>query len=349
MFEWSEEQLMIRDAVRQFVQAEIAPTAGGARARRPAALRHPPQAVRHLRHGRDGARGLQGAHRAREAHRGRGGGAGRDELRRGRRRGRGLHAHPDHRDLPALAGHGHRDGRVDGADVGGDHVEGHDRPEGAVGARPAHDGQGRCVGDHRAGFGVRRVRLDEVDGAPGRRRVRPQRLEDLHHERSLRRHHRVHLQARRGQPAGGAQGPQLRPRQGDAGLRAAQAAAEDGHALLTHRRAVPDRRPGGQGPAARGDRGRRRRWPRGRQGHLLHGALRRRRHVARDHRALPRAVGAVRQGPRAVRSAHRRVPAHPGQARPHGGGAPQRAEPRVPHRRDGPGRQEPDASPRRRR
>ena len=25
MFEWSEEQLMIRDAVRQFVQAEIAP------------------------------------------------------------------------------------------------------------------------------------------------------------------------------------------------------------------------------------------------------------------------------------------------------------------------------------
>ena len=42
----------------------------------------------------------------------------------------------------------------------------------------------------------------------------------------------------------------------------------------------------------------------------------------------------VRQGPGAVRPAHRRVPAHPGQARPHGGGPPQRREPRVPHRRD---------------
>ena len=43
---------------------------------------------------------------------------------------------------------------------------------------------------------------------------------------------------------------------------------------------------------------------------------------------------AVRQGPGAVRPAHRRVPAHPGQAGPHGGRPPQRAEPGVPHHRD---------------
>ena len=50
-------------------------------------------------------------------------------------------------------------------------------------------------------LGLRRVRLDAVDGAARRRRVRPQRLEDVHHQRSVRRHDRVHLQARRGQRA----------------------------------------------------------------------------------------------------------------------------------------------------
>ena len=43
--------------------------------------------------------------------------------------------------------------------------------------------------------------VDEVDRPARRRRVPPQRLEDLHHQRPLRRHDRVHLQARRGQPA----------------------------------------------------------------------------------------------------------------------------------------------------
>ena len=62
-------------------------------------------------------------------------------------------------------------------------------------------GQGRRVGDHRAGLRLRRLRLDAVDRPPRRRRVRPQRLEDVHHQRPLRRHDRVHLQARRGQPA----------------------------------------------------------------------------------------------------------------------------------------------------
>ena len=153
-------------------------------------------------------------------------------------------------------GHGHGDGRVDGAHGGRDHVQGHDRPEGALGPRPAHARQDRRLGDHRAGLGLRRVRLDEVDGPPRRRRVPPQRLQDVHHQRPLRRHDRVHLQARRGQPAGGAQDPVVRARHRDAGARADQAAAEDGHALVAHRRAVPHRRAGRARPAARRDRGR---------------------------------------------------------------------------------------------
>ena len=53
-----------------------------------------------------------------------------------------------------------------GPHVGRDHVEGHDRPEGAMGARPADDGQGRRLGDHGAGQRIRRLRLDALDRAP---------------------------------------------------------------------------------------------------------------------------------------------------------------------------------------
>ena len=63
-----------------------------------------------------------------------------------------------------------------GLTAGRDHVEGHDRAEEALGARPPHDGQDRRVGDHRARLRLRRVRLDGVDRAPRRRRVRAQRL-----------------------------------------------------------------------------------------------------------------------------------------------------------------------------
>ena len=94
-----------------------------------------------------------------------------------------------------------------GLTVGRHHEPGHDRAEGALGARPAHPRQDRRVGDHRARLRLRRLRLDAVDGPPRRRRVRAQRLEDVHHQRPVRRHDRVHLQARRGQPAGGAQDP----------------------------------------------------------------------------------------------------------------------------------------------
>ena len=117
--------------------------------------------------------------------------------------------------------------------------------------------------------------------------------------------------------------------------RAVEAAAQDGHALVAHRRAVPHRRAGRPSTACIGETedvpagGRE-----GAKDTFSDGALRRGRHGARHHRAVPRAVRRLRQEPRAVRPAHRRVPAHPGQAGPHGGRPPQRAEPRVPHHRD---------------
>ena len=74
-----------------------------------------------------------------------------------------------------------------------------------------------------------------VDRAPRRRRVRAQRLEDVHHQRPVRRHDRVHLQARRGQPARRAQGRAVRARHRHARPRAVEAAAQDGPALVADR------------------------------------------------------------------------------------------------------------------
>ena len=296
---------MIRDAVRRFVDDEVAPSRRRARARRPAALRHPAQDVRDVRHGRDGARAVQAADRTGEGRRPRGerrptaGGtsAGGDS---------GAVAHPDHRAVPRAApAWSPRWASPWASRRAAIMSQGHDRAEGAVGARPPHAGQGRRVGDHRAGLGLRRVRLDASHGAPRRRRLRAQRLEDVHHQRAVRRHHRVHLQARRRQPARAAQGAVVRARPRHAGLRAVEAAAQDGHALLAHRRAVPRRRPRRPRPADRRDRGPAGRRPRGGEGHLRPGARRRRRDGARHHRGVPAAQRAVRQGPRAVRQADR--------------------------------------------
>ena len=90
--------------------------------------------------------------------------------------------------------------------------------------------------------GQRRVRIDAGDRASRRRRVRVEGFEDLHHERSVRRHDRVHLQARRRQPAGRPQGRAVRAREGHARLRAVEAVAQDGAALVAHRHALPRRR-----------------------------------------------------------------------------------------------------------
>ena len=86
-----------------------------------------------------------------------------------------------------------------------------------LGAAAAHPREDRRLGDHRAGLGLGRLRRHEVDReARRRRRLRPERQQDLHHQRPLRRHDRVHLQARRGQRSEGPQGAQLRSRQGHA-------------------------------------------------------------------------------------------------------------------------------------
>ena len=247
MFEWSEEQLMIRDAVRQFVEAEIAP--------KREELEHgdlPPYDILRKLFATFGMDAMARERFKAQIEREKRIAAGEEEApAKGERRGGGdpnaiaMTMLPDHRALPALARHGHGHGRVSmGLTSAAIMSQGHDRAEGAVGARPADAREGRRVGHHRARLRVRRLRVDEVDRPARRRRVPPERLEDLHHQRPLRRHDRVHLQARRGQPAGRAQDPVVRARPGDAGLRAVEAAAQDGHALVADRRAVPRRRPG---------------------------------------------------------------------------------------------------------
>ena len=77
----------------------------------------------------------------------------------------------------------------------------------------------------------------------------------------------------------------LHPRPRHARARAVQALPQDGPALVADGRALPDRRARRQGPPARRERGgtRRERGARERQGQLRHRAGRRRRHVARPH------------------------------------------------------------------
>ena len=199
MFEWSEEQKMIRDAVRQFVEKEIAPHVDE--------LEHgdtPPYDVLRKMFATFGM-DVNGGRQLRPSHRQGGGGRGAQADHRGRRRRVSRRRRwrdddaADHRDLSLLPRHDHGDGRERRAHRVGDHVEGHAAQKKRWAPRPAHAREGRVVGDHRTGFGIGRVRLDAVDGAARRRRVHPQRLEDVHHQRPVRRHHRVHLQARRRQ------------------------------------------------------------------------------------------------------------------------------------------------------
>ena len=232
-------------------------------------------------------------------------------------------------------GHGHRHGRVDGPHLGRHQRQGHHRPEGAVGARAAHHGEDRRLGHHRARLRLRRVRLDEGHRPPRRRRVRPQRLEDLHHQRPLRRHHRVHLQARRGQ--------RRRPTARSSRSCSTGACPASSSPSRCARWACTRRPPASCssttcGSASTGSSARPRTSPAGGREGAKATFMQERSGVAAMalgiiEECLDLSV-AVRQGPGAVRPAHRRVPADPGQAGPHGGGPPQRREPRVPHHRD---------------
>ena len=184
--------------------------------------------------------------------------------------------------------------------------------------------------------GLRRVRLDDVDRPPGRRRVRAERLQDLHHQRPLRRHDRVHLQARRGQrrrrsarscsscstracPAWSS--PSRCARWASTPARRASSSSTTCASAWTACSASREAYGGKGGRDAS-------------KATFSHGAHRRGRHGARHRRALPRAVDRVRQRPRAVRPADRQVPAHPAEARQDGGRPHEPPEPRVPPHRD---------------
>ena len=151
MFEWSEEQLMVRDAVRKFVDTEIRPHLEE--------LEHgdlPPYDILRKLYATFGMDAMardrfdkriaarEGAPRRRRR-----GAASRAATRGGG--GGGVH---DASRSSSCAGT--RPGMVTamgvsmGLTVGRDHVEGHDRAEGALGPRPAHAGEDRRLGDHRA-------------------------------------------------------------------------------------------------------------------------------------------------------------------------------------------------------
>ena len=252
MFEWSEEQLAIRDAVRRFVDEEVKPNVEE--------LEHgdtPPYEVIRKLYRTFGLDALARDSFKRALERKTSGAAPSGALR-GRRQRR-HDAHPDHRAVPLLPRHRdrprgqHRPGRRH-------HHEGrHAGPDGALGSRPHDARQGRGLGHHRARLGLRRARRHEVVRAARRRRVRAQRQQDVHHQRPLRRHDRLLRQARRRQrhAAAPAPRPHLHPRPRHARARAVQALPQDGPALVADGRALPHRRAGRQGPPARRDRGRR--------------------------------------------------------------------------------------------
>ena len=183
MFEWSEELMMVRDAVRTFVDTEIRPHREE--------LEHgdmpPYDLLRKLykTFGMDqmAADSFDKRIAAEESARRRPS-APSGERASGGGGGGGFTMLPIIELCKCSPGMVTAMGVSVGLTVGRDHVEGHDRAEEALGPRRAHDGQDRRVGDHRAELRFRRVRVDGVDRAPRRRRVRAQRLEDLHHQRS---------------------------------------------------------------------------------------------------------------------------------------------------------------------
>ncbi|CAA9230926.1 MAG: Citronellyl-CoA dehydrogenase @ Acyl-CoA dehydrogenase, Mycobacterial subgroup FadE13, partial [uncultured Blastococcus sp.] len=114
------------------------------------------------------------------------------------------------------------------------------RPGGALRPADPRRGDDRLPGRQRARRRLRRGRSAHAGGA-GRRQLRRERVEDLHHERGARRlrDHRGPYR-RRGLRRRVAAGD----RQGDAGLHGVTPPGQDGLALLGHRGAVLRRRPG---------------------------------------------------------------------------------------------------------
>jgi hypothetical protein len=191
------------------------------------------------------------------------------------------------------------------------------RQRGAETALPRSRPEGRedrLPGDHRAGRRLRRRRHPH-DRDPRRRRIRDQRLQDLHHQWAPRRLHRPRRQDRpRGAPRRDhplRRRSARRERREGPRLHRLGRAGEDGHARLRHRRARLRRRsrPG------------RRRARRGGQGLLPHRlgaagrATGRRRRLPRRRRADDREGPRLRQRARSLRPPDRQVPGDPPQVR----------------------------------
>ena len=198
MLEWSDVDIAVRDAVREFVDKEIRPHVDALES----GEMEPYPIIRKLfaTFGIDAmARESLEKRLARMRDGGQPSGKAASgwHVRRRRRSGRhGLRG--GQRTVPGLHGRGHRDGcqpRPDGADHRGPR---HARPAGALAARPGHLREGRRLGDHRAGLRLGCVRRHEVLRGPRRRRLHPQRAEDVHHQRARRRRGRRLRQAGRG-------------------------------------------------------------------------------------------------------------------------------------------------------
>ena len=160
MIEWSEQHLMIRDMVRRFVEAEIKPQLEE--------LEHgdtPPYDVLRKMMQTFGIDEMARMRFEQQIARERGGARARRApptatRERAARRATSAHAaHPDHRALPLLPGHGDGARRERRASPPRPILsQGHDRAEGALGAAAPHAREDRRLGDHRAGLGLRRVR-----------------------------------------------------------------------------------------------------------------------------------------------------------------------------------------------
>ena len=305
MFEWSEELLMVRDAVRDVRRQRDPAAPRGARARRPAAVRPAAQALQDVRHGRDGAPTASTSASREEPKRA-------DAAASGERRERAAAA-AGSRCCRSSSSASARPGMVTamGVSVG--------LTAAAIMAKGTIAQKERWALDlltlekigawaiTEPGSGSDAFGVDEVDRAARRRRVRAQRLEDVHHQRPVRRHDRVHLQARRGQPArASARSLQFVLDTGMPGLEQSKPLRKMGLHSSPTGDAVPRRRARRHAIACSA-RARRRSAAAGREASkatFVDRALRRRGDGARHRRALPRAVRRVREG-RACSSAAR--------------------------------------------
>ena len=192
----------------------------------------------------------------------------------------------------------------------GDHRR-HRRAEGGVAAAAARGADPLLVRPLRARRGLRRRAAQDDRRAP-RRRVRPQRLEDLHHERGLRRLDGRLREDRSRRATAGISAfivPMDTPGVTDRAAPRQDGAARDRHLGVR----APGRRRAGGEPARRGGRGLQDRDADARLHAAGHGHRRRRRRAGRV-----RARGRVREGAGHVRHADRDAPGRQLHDRRHG-------------------------------